>query len=66
MGGASEDADTWADNNGNNSFVDKISWSKIISINYIFCEWKPKVEKLRGRAKKLAEMLEVVRSQVFS
>ena len=65
MGGASEDADTWAvktDNNGNNSFVDKISWS----INYIFCDWKPKVEKLRGRANKLADMLEVVRSQVFS
>ena len=36
------------------------------STTYIPCKWKPKVEKLRGRAKKLAEMLEVVRSQVFS
>ena len=35
------------------------------STTYIPCKWKPKVEKLRGRAKKLAEMLEVVRSQVF-
>ena len=47
---------------GNNSGVDRTKGFD----HLYYCQWKPKVEKLRGRAKKLAEMLEVVRSQVFS
>ena len=45
LGGGSEDADTEAvktSNNGNNSFVDKISWSKNFSIIYIIVNGNPR------------------------